>query len=86
MVYIESFSMGKPVVSFDIEYGPKEFLKHEFNSLVSPCFDVHHLASQMERLINDNDLLDRLGVNARKTYIERYEISKVVERFLEVCD
>ncbi|HFF8548658.1 TPA: glycosyltransferase [Kluyvera cryocrescens] len=86
MVYIESFSMGKPVVSFDIEYGPKEFLQHEYNSLVSPCFDINHLANQMERLMNDDDLLNAMGKNARRTYIERYEISKVVSRFLEACD
>lgn len=86
MVYIESFSMGKPVVSFDIEYGPKEFLRNEYNSLVSPSFDVNHLAAQMERLMNDDDLLGFLGRNARKTYTEYYEISKVVRQFLEVCN
>lgn len=86
MVYIESFSMGKPVVSFDIEYGPKEFLRNEYNSLVSPSFDVNHLATQMERLMNDEDLLNFLGINARKTYTDRYEISKVVRQFLEVCN
>lgn len=83
MVYIESFSMGKPVVSYDINYGPKAFLQNNFNSLVSPCFDKLHFSGQMRRLMENEDLCKSLGNNARKTYLQNYEISKVVSEFIK---
>ncbi|MDL4912839.1 MAG: glycosyltransferase [Enterobacterales bacterium endosymbiont of Blomia tropicalis] len=83
MVYIESFSMEKPVVSYDIDYGPKAFLRNEHNSLISPCFDKEHFARQMKRLIEDETLRNSLGRNARKTFIEKYEISKVMESLIK---
>lgn len=85
MVYIESFSMGKPVVSFDIGYGPKEFLINNYNSLVAECFSIEKFSVCLENLINDEFLLKFLGENARKTYLENYEISKVMSRFLREC-
>jgi glycosyltransferase involved in cell wall biosynthesis len=85
MVYIESFSMSKPVVSFDIGYGPKEFLVDGYNSLISPCFDTHDFAKKMEMLMTDENLLQKLGDNARQTYINNYEISKVMDKFLREC-
>lgn len=85
MVYIESFSMSKPVVSFDIGYGPKEFLVDGYNSLISPCFDTQDFAKKMEMLMTDENLLQKLGDNARQTYINNYEISKVMDKFLREC-
>lgn len=85
MVYIESFSMAKPVISFDIGYGPKEFLIDGYNSLVAPCFSIEKLSENMEKLIKDEALLKRLGYNARQTYLNNYEISKVMSRFLKEC-
>lgn len=85
MVYIESFSMSKPVVSFDIGYGPKEFLVDGVNSLISPCFDIMDFANKMELLINDSELLKKLSAGARKTYLDNYEISKVMNRFIKEC-
>lgn len=86
MVYIESFSMSKPVVSYDIGYGPKDFLVNEYNALVSPCFDTQHFAMNMERLMADENLLIQLGENSRKTYLEKYEISKVMDKLLKECE
>lgn len=85
MVYIESFSMGKPVVSYDIGYGPKEFLKNGYNSLISPCFDTTDFSRKMEMLITDEELLRKLGIGARKTYLQHYEISKIMRKFIAEC-
>ena len=86
MVYIESFSLGKPVVSFDIGYGPKEFLIDGYNSLVAECFSIEQFSLCLEKLIIDDALLENLGRNARTTYINNYEISKVMNQFLRECD
>lgn len=86
MVYIESFSMAKPVVSFDIGYGPKEFLVNGYNSLVAECFSIEHFSECLEKLITDEVLLEKLGINARNTYLNNYEISKVMTRFLQECN
>jgi len=82
MVYIESFCMGKPVISYDIGYGPKEFLKDNYNCLVSPCFNIEHYSKQMRKLMTDEKKRLQLGENARKTFLENYEISKVMHKFL----
>src|SRR5690606_22134707 len=40
MVYIECFSLSKPVVSYDIGTGPKDFLIDNHNCLLAECYSI----------------------------------------------
>lgn len=64
-VLLEAMSAGCACVVSDASPGPLEFLKHEHSGLVFPSGDVSALTSALEQLINDPDLRNRLGQNAR---------------------
>ncbi len=52
-VVAEAVVSGIPVVSFDCDYGPSEFIRHGRNGYLVPTGDVTGLAEAAIRLIND---------------------------------
>lgn len=64
---LEAMVLGLPVVATDCPCGgPKTVITHEENGLLVPIKDEDALAAGINRLIEDRDLAERLGQNARK--------------------
>jgi glycosyltransferase involved in cell wall biosynthesis len=66
MVMIEAMSTGLPVVTFDYPCGPKDIIRPEENGLIVSEGDIPALARAMERMISDDGLRCRMGLEARK--------------------
>ena len=59
--------MGLPVVATDCPCGgPGEIIENEKNGLLIPIMDQKALSDGMNRLIEDRELAERLGREARK--------------------
>ncbi|GAA2873287.1 glycosyltransferase family 4 protein [Streptosporangium fragile] len=67
MTILEAMSKGVPVVSFDCPHGPREIVTHEYDGLLVPPKKPAALAEALCRLIEDRELLGRLGRNAALT-------------------
>jgi len=65
MVLIEAMSNEKPVICSDFG-GMKEVVDHEKTGLVVPRGDSYALKNALERLINDDALMLRMGKEGRK--------------------
>jgi glycosyltransferase involved in cell wall biosynthesis len=65
---VEAFACGKAVVASNSR-GIRDYLRDGENCLVVPCGDSEALKKAALRLINDRELRERLGKNAR-TYAE----------------
>lgn len=78
---LEAMACGLPAVSFDIESGPREIIRHEVDGLLIPPEDVGVLASAMQRLMNDAELRQQLAAHAAKV-TERFS----PERFFQQWD
>ena len=76
LVFAEAQSYGLPVVGYGIEALKSVF--HEGSILVEP-FDEYEIESAMERLVNDDDLRQRLGVEALE-HSRRFSWQQTAER------
>lgn len=61
---LEAFACGKAVVASNSR-GIRDYLRHDENCLTVPCGDAGALNSAVARLMDDEALTKRLGVNAR---------------------
>jgi glycosyltransferase involved in cell wall biosynthesis len=71
-VVIESMAMGIPVVATRCG-GTTEQIKDGITGILVDPGDAEQLASALERLLCDPDLRLRLGLQARKDFLERFE-------------
>lgn len=71
LTLLESLSQGCPVISYDVKYGPAEIVKHGVNGRLVASGDVAGLASEIHRLAENSDEVERLSEGAFKV-IDRY--------------
>lgn len=71
MTPIEAMALGKPVLASDL--GPRsEMVKNGLNGFLYPPNDVHALREKIQELIENHELRDKMGHNARKDYLTNY--------------
>lgn len=71
---LEACSLGLPSISFDIVAGPSDIIENEINGILLPDGDIRGLTMAIDRLIDDEELRNRLGQNARNSS-ERFDIN-----------
>src|SRR4029453_12398806 len=70
VVVIEAMALARPVVSTPVGLAA-EVVRSGVDGELVPTDDVDALARTLDRLLQDADLREKLGVEARRTY-ERY--------------
>lgn len=83
MVMIEAMACGLPVVTFDYKCGPRDIIDHEINGLLVKDGDIEGLAQALMRLMNDDELRQKMGEAARLV-VDRYSEEKVMNKWLEL--
>ena len=82
-VLIEAAASGLPLVATDIA-GCRPVVHPDVNGELVPVRDVESLAAAIERLAGDPQRRRRYGVASRRLALERFSVSGVVERFVEL--
>ncbi len=73
---LEAMSSGCAVVGSDT--GPvKEVIKNGVNGILVPFFDYEKLSATVCDLLDDNELMTKLRINARKHIIYNYDLKKI---------
>lgn len=83
IVVIEAMACGKPVIASNIGGIPTSIEHLKTGVLVKPG-DYKELFNWMLKLLEDEELADHLGSNARKRVVERFSIDKMVEDTIKV--
>ena len=84
IVVAEAMMAGIPTVAIDI-LGLNEVVENEISGiLINEDKIEEEFAKAVIRLINNNNLCSRMGMNARKSALERFEVEKVLSQILEV--
>jgi glycosyltransferase involved in cell wall biosynthesis len=74
----QALAMGRPCVSFNLDGAPEVVINDETGYLVEP-FDSKGLADRIARLVEDQDLRQRLGANGRSRVDQHFRAEKMVE-------
>lgn len=80
-VAIEAMASHKPVISFEVAGNP-EVVRHGETGILVPAFDLDHFADAMQKLIENPDLVKKLGKAARKL-VETVFAREVTNRQLQ---
>ncbi len=84
LVVIEAMAAGIPVIGTDAE-GVPEIIRHNRNGMLVPPGDSDALAQAMRLLTEDDGLRIRLGRQARRDTIERYDYARQTGKFFTYC-
>lgn len=74
-VLIEAMAMQKPVVAYD-ENGPCEIVTHEKDGLLVDVETENGLALMMRRVLQEEELRQAIGIEARKTVREKFHVAE----------
>jgi glycosyltransferase involved in cell wall biosynthesis len=78
----EAMSAGLPVVAFDCVAGPSEIITDGYNGFLVPLFDYSQFEEKLANLMDDEDLREKLGLNARES-IKKFSSEKICESYYE---
>ena len=84
-VLVEAMAAGKPVVAADCSSGPAEIIRHNENGLLVRKENIVELAQQLDLIMDDKVLRQRLGANARKI-TDVYSLHKVMQQWDTLID
>jgi glycosyltransferase involved in cell wall biosynthesis len=73
---LEAMSVGCAIVGSDTE-PVKEFIEHDKHGIITPFFDQDALIAQVVRLLDDPELRQRLGQEARKKIQFYYDLQSI---------
>ena len=82
MTIVEAFSLGTPVITSNIG-SQAEIVTDQYNGLHFRVGDMQNLADTVAKL-EDKDLLERLMVQARQSYLENYNRELNYKRLIEI--
>lgn len=80
LAILEPLMLGTPVVSYDINYGPRDMIEHNVNGLLVPAGDIDTLTDALARVLENDELRARLAAGARDT-VSRLGPAPVMRRW-----
>jgi len=84
-VLIEAMAMSVPVVATPVSAIP-EIVSHGENGFLVPPHDAEALADRMEQLLGAPSLRERMGAAGRARVLEAFDISKNIEKLVELFE
>jgi glycosyltransferase involved in cell wall biosynthesis len=75
----EAMATGIPVVATDVK-GDRDLVRHEETGLLVPPRDPEALAQAILKLLQDEDLAERMGKRAREIAVSELSLDKIVEQ------
>ncbi|MDF2865551.1 MAG: hypothetical protein K0R72_360 [Clostridia bacterium] len=83
LVICEAMDVGLPVVSFDIDAGPREIITDGLNGYLIENRNCDEMASKILSLMDNSKVRKEMGSNA-KLSVDRYYSSSIVKKWLEI--
>lgn len=80
---LEACAIGRAIITTDA-VGCKECVDEGENGLKVPIYSVNELATAIEKLVNNPNLLTEMGLASRRKAELEFDVRKVVERHLEI--
>ncbi|HEX8022980.1 glycosyltransferase family 4 protein [Mucilaginibacter sp.] len=81
LIFIEAMSYGKPVIGCNVG-GVSEIITDKYNGLFAEPGDAQSLADKIIQLVNNGDLREQMGLNARKTVEDKFTGGQLADNSL----
>lgn len=82
-VIVEAMATGTAVVATDCQHGPSDIIEHETNGLLVPPADEDTLATEILRVLGDDELRARLSANGQAR-AQDFSPKNIAKRYAEV--
>ncbi|MBF6609092.1 MAG: glycosyltransferase [Flavobacterium sp.] len=82
-VLIETLACGKPVISFDCDFGPSEIINHRENGLLVEDQNLEKLTEAMNLFVTDDVLYQKCKSNAKQS-VQRFSIDIIGKQWLDL--
>lgn len=83
LVVVEAMAFGKPVVATDA-IGPSAIIRDNYDGFLVKRGNFHDLANRIIKLLSNKELYTRISNNARKTSIDNYNVSNIINKVEEI--
>lgn len=84
LVMLEAMASGLPIVASN-SGGISDLIHHDINGLLVKEKDVAGIAENVNKLIKDHDLYDRIASETQKT-VGKYDYKVIAERYAKIMD
>jgi glycosyltransferase involved in cell wall biosynthesis/GT2 family glycosyltransferase len=85
LVHLEAMMYGKPVIGCNAG-GMREIIENEITGLLVTPGDADALLTSIERLLDDEQLRERLGRNARASYLSKFTSRQMANEIVRSLD
>lgn len=82
---MEAMDQKVPVASFDIKYGPSDFIENQVNGILVPDHDVDQMAKEIVETLSNRNLTE-MGMNARNTMHNQYNPDVIMSKWVQLLD
>lgn len=83
---IEAMLKGKPVIAFDIKYGPSQFIKNDYNGYLIKNNDEESMVNAILEVVSDDQKAIKLGENGRNLVLDEFKPSNIVEKWNDLFE
>lgn len=82
---IEAMGAGLACIAFDCDSGPADIINNQKNGFLVPVKDTKQMADKLDLLMNDQDLREKTGTEAKKIN-ERLSLENISNMFFTFCN
>ena len=83
LVLCEAMNAGLPVMSFDIDAGPREIINDAVNGYLIEDRDSDEMANKLLSLMDNSKLRKEIGANAKQS-VGKYYSTNIIKKWLEI--
>lgn len=73
--------LKKPVIAFDVKYGPSDFIRDKKNGYLIDNKNIEEMSKKILKVLDDKKLGNELGEKGRETIIELYNSKKLIQKW-----
>lgn len=86
MVLLEAGCQGLPIISYDIQFGPRTLIKDTVTGYIIPDGNKEKFARSLEKLMNDDNLREKMSENIRKDIPARFSEDVIMDKWIKLIN
>ena len=84
MIFLESMVNKTPLISYDLNYGPKDIINNGIDGIIVNQFDVESLAEKMIYLLENPNIAVKMGELAKTNILNNYTSNAVYKHIFNL--